>query len=98
VDSYGARLRSLGERARALRIAADLQQKELAARAGITPGTVVRFEATGRASVENVLRIATALGADDAFEQLFAPPKYRSIDDALAEPAARARQRVRRRR
>lgn len=96
MDEYSDTLRMLGGRARALRIARDLQQKELAERAGITPGTVVRFERTGRASIENVLRIAVALGVDDTFAQLFVAPRYRTLDEALAEPAARVRQRVRR--
>lgn len=96
MEEYGTVLKALGSRARALRIARDLQQKELAERAGITPGTVVRFERTGRASIENVLRIAVALGVDAAFTALFAPPRYRTLDEALDQPAARTRQRVRR--
>ena len=76
----------------------DLRQGDLAARAGLAAGTVVRFERTGRASIENVLRIATVLGAEDAFERLFEPPRYRTLDEALARPAAAARQRVRKRR
>ena len=50
------------------------------------------------ASFANVLRIATALGADAAFEQLFALPPYASIDEALARPAVTARKRAPRRR
>ena len=98
MDSYVETLVGLGKRAKALRIQQELQQRELAGRAGVSAGTLVRFERTGKASIENVLRIATALGADGAFEQLFAPPKYRTLDEALAIPDAAARQRVRRRR
>ncbi len=97
MNSYAVALRRLGDRARALRLARDLQQDELATRAGLAPSTVMRFEQTGRASIENVLRIATALGADEPFDALFAPPKYRSIDEALAPTASPPRQRVRRR-
>jgi transcriptional regulator with XRE-family HTH domain len=98
MDSYGDLLAELGRRARALRMLRGLQQSELAARAGLTPGTVVRFERTGRASIENVLRIATVLGAEEAFARLFEPPKYRTLDEALARPAAAERQRVRKQR
>ena len=98
MNSYHVVLTSLGRRARELRILRDLRQAELAARAGLAPGTVLRFERTGRASIENVLRIATVLGADDAFEGLFALPRYRTLDEALARPAAAERQRVRTRR
>jgi transcriptional regulator with XRE-family HTH domain len=96
MDSYLQSLEALGARARALRMLLELQQREVAARAGTSLGTVVRFERTGNASMENVLRIAVALGADEAFGNLFAPPKYRTLDDALASPPVR--QRIRKRR
>jgi len=95
MDSYDTALEALGRRARALRILQDLRQSELAARAGVSSGTVVRFEHTGKASIENVLRLATVLGAEAGFEALFQPPKYRSLDEALARPTPE-RQRVRR--
>ena len=98
MDAYDTTLRGLGQRARELRIRHELRHDELATRAGLAPGTVLRFERTGRASIENVLRIASVLGADDAFAALFAPPKYRTLDEALAQPAAATRQRVRTRR
>jgi transcriptional regulator with XRE-family HTH domain len=96
VDSYSDTLSGLGERARALRVLRNLQQEELASRAGIGVATVKRFERTGRASMENVLRIASVLGARDGVESLFAAPKFRSIDEAMSMSAAKQRQRVRR--
>ena len=96
MDSYHEALRALGERARALRIFRQMRQEELATRADVGLMTVRRFEQTGRASIENVLRIATALRAELAFESLFQPPKYRSLDEAIAQPPARKVQRVRR--
>jgi transcriptional regulator with XRE-family HTH domain len=97
MDSYGFTLRDLGRRARELRILRELKQRELAGRAGLSPGTVVRFERTGKASIENALRIATVLAAADAFGKLFELPKYRTLDEALARPASARRQRVRKR-
>jgi transcriptional regulator with XRE-family HTH domain len=96
MESYAETLVALGRRARELRVLKELQQSELAARAGLAPGTVQRFERTGRASIENVLRIAAVLGAEEGLARLFEPPKYRTLDEALARPAVR--QRVRRRR
>jgi transcriptional regulator with XRE-family HTH domain len=78
-------LSGLGARARRLRIVRKLSQAELAIRAGIGVATVHRFEKTGTASIENVLRIAAALNAEAGFDQLFAPPAYASLDDALAD-------------
>jgi transcriptional regulator with XRE-family HTH domain len=94
--SFDDRLAALGARARGLRQAQRLTQSELAQRAGVGEATVKRFEASGTATLENALRLATALGADAAFDQLFAAPRYASIDEALA--AESPPQRVRKRR
>jgi transcriptional regulator with XRE-family HTH domain len=95
--SFQETLRAIGERARQLRLLQKLRQDELAARAGVGVATVHRFEKTGTASLENVLRIATALHAEAGFDKLFEPPAYRSLDEALERPAVK-RQRAPRRR
>ena len=79
-----------------------MRQEDLAERAGIGVATVIRFERTGRASFENVLRIAMALRAESGFDKLFELPAYTTLDESLARPdAARSdaapRRRVRRR-
>jgi transcriptional regulator with XRE-family HTH domain len=91
-------LGAIGERARRLRLLHKLRQDELAARAGVGVATVHRFENTGTASFENVLRIATALQAEAGFDKLFEPPAYGSLDEALERPAVAKRQRAPRRR
>jgi transcriptional regulator with XRE-family HTH domain len=98
MDSYEEALQGLGQRARTLRLYRALQQREVAERAGIGLGTVIRFEHTGRASTENVLRIAGVLAAEEGFDKLFELPKYRSLDEALGVPGALKRRRVRRKR
>ena len=89
--AFDERLAALGARARALRQARRLTQGELAQRAGVGVATVKRFETRGTATLENALRLATALGADAAFDQLFAPTRYASIDEALAAEAPQKR-------
>jgi len=64
-------------------------------RAGISLGSLKRFERTGEISLERLLRIAFALGASDDFEQLFAPRDPRSLDEIIAEPPTRQRGRRR---
>jgi hypothetical protein len=44
-----------------------------------------------------VLRIATALHAEAAFDKLFEPPPYTSLDEALARPEVTIRKRAPRR-
>jgi transcriptional regulator with XRE-family HTH domain len=92
---FRAILVAIGDRARQLRVMRKLRQTELAERAGIGVATVVRFEKTGSASLSNVLRIATALGADAGFDKLFEAPPYASLDEALEHPAPVVRRRVR---
>lgn len=95
--TYRERLHDVGERARGVRVSRKLRQEDLAERAGIGVATVIRFEKTGRASFENVLRIAMALRAEGAFDKLFEVQAYTSLDEALGEPKTTTPQRVRRR-
>ena len=84
----------LGKRLRAHRLAQDLQQSELAARAGISRKTLVAFERSGRGSLDVFLRVATALGLIESMSSLF-ELKPRSIKDM--EKASQKRQRASRR-
>ena len=90
-------LRAIGQRAKQLRLTRKLRQAELATLAGVGVATVHRFEKTGMASIENVLRIATALNAEAAFDKLFEAPAYASLDEALARPEVTTRRRAPRR-
>ena len=96
LSSARATLKAMAERARALRLLANLKQDDVAARAGVGVMTVRRFERSGRASIENVLRSAHALRAEASFDELFKPPEYASLDEALERPQTLARRRVRR--
>ena len=100
MKAYGPTFREtligMGERARQLRLVRGLRQDELAARAGVGVATVHRFENTGIASLENVLRIATALDAAEGFEKLFEAPAFASLDEALARPTPLRRRAPRR--
>ncbi len=93
----GEALESIGLRARELRAVRGLRQEDLALRAGVGVATLQRFESTGRATLENALRIAIALNADEGFARLFEAPPFASLDDALERPGPLKRRRVRRR-
>lgn len=90
-------LTSLGRRAQQVRLIRNMTQAELAKRAALSTRTIERFEKTGTASLENVLRIASALHVEAAFDTLFEPPAYTSIDEALSRPAPARRKRASRR-
>ena len=81
-------------RLRTHRLAQNLQQTELAARAGISRRTLINFEHSGRGSFDVFLRIAMALGLTESMSSLF-ELKPKSIRDM--EKASEKRQRASRR-
>lgn len=75
--------RAVGKRAQGLRLALGRQQDEVAAAAGISRSTLLRFENTGAAGFDAVARIAFALGAEESLAGLFPPHDPRSLDEIL---------------
>jgi len=87
-------LTAIGERARGLRLHVNMSQVELAQRAAVPLRSLQRFESTGRANTDVVVRIAFVLAAEDSLDALFALPEPRTMDEVLAEKRPR-RQRAR---
>lgn len=73
-----------GLRLRAHRLAANLQQSELAARAGVSERALRNFERYGRGSFDLFLRIALALGVIDSMSTLFElkPKSIKAMEQA----------------
>jgi transcriptional regulator with XRE-family HTH domain len=86
---------AIGARVRRLRLAKQMRQTDLARRARVSVATVGRFEATGEASFAAVLRIATALGVEQALLDVFAP-RPRSIAELEGTNDQPVRKRARR--
>jgi transcriptional regulator with XRE-family HTH domain len=86
--------RDFGNRMRAHRLAENLQQSELAARAGVSERALRNFERSGRGSLDLFLRVAMALGLIESMSNLF-ELKPKSIK--AMERASQNRQRARRR-
>jgi transcriptional regulator with XRE-family HTH domain len=85
--------RSLAERAKALRLHRAWTRATLARRAGVSAASLKRFETSGAASLELVLRLAFAMGCLGDFAQAFQVPEAAS----LAELEARYERPVRKR-
>lgn len=85
----------LAARLRAHRLAQNIQQSELAARAGISRKTLTTFEQSGKVSLNVFLRIVAALGLSESLSTLF-ELKQQSIREM--ELAEQRRQRASRRR
>ena len=80
----------IGRMLRAHRLAANLSQRDLGKRAGISEATVKRIEASGTASLEHVLMVAFALGLERLFTEL-PSPMPRSIDEVIGANTPRVR-------
>ena len=87
--------RVLADRARGLRLLRGWRQTTMAQRAGVTLASYRRFESTGKASLELVLKVAHALARLDEFERLFMPPAARSIEELERQVDAPHRKRGR---
>ena len=70
-STYEEVCKELGARLKAQRLAQLLTQEELAARAGLSMGTVKNIENKGQSSIESVVRLGLALGLADHFQELF---------------------------
>lgn len=62
-----------------------LTQEELSVRAGVSLGSLRRFEQTGEISFVSLLKIAAVLDETDKFEELFARREYASIQEVIDE-------------
>ena len=87
----------LGARVRANRLQQLLTREELAARAGVSPGAVKTLESTGKSSMDTLIRVASSLGLQRDFAQLFVPQPALSIANLERLEHAQTRQRAPRR-
>lgn len=76
--------KNLAEKVRALRLARNWKQSTLAERSGVTLASLRRFERTGLASLQHLLKLAFALGRLGDFDPLLQPPDARSIAELEA--------------
>ena len=87
--------KSLADRAKALRLLKGWTRNTLARRAGVTAASLKRFETTGKASLELVLKIAHALARLEEFDKLLQPPTAQSIEELERRVAKPLRKRGR---
>ena len=88
--------RGLADRVRAERLRQNLTQGTLAKRSGVSLPTVQRYERTGQATVENLLKLCHALGRLDEIAELLAPPSASSIAELEERVKSSDRKRGRR--
>ena len=71
----------LAGRVKALRLLKGWTRETMAKRAGVTAASLKRFEVSGKASLELVLKVAHALARLEEFEVLLKPPVATSIEE-----------------
>ncbi|MBF0580567.1 helix-turn-helix transcriptional regulator [Erysipelotrichaceae bacterium RD49] len=72
------------ERMVARRKEKHFSQQKLAARSGVSLGSIKRFERTNEISLTSLLKIAGALEDAESFDQLFARQHFESIEEVIA--------------
>lgn len=88
----GLLAQSLGSRLAAYRLSRNLRQEDVAERAGVSRGVVVRLEAGGGGTIDSLLRVMKALGIEDRVELLAPEARLNPLDPkSVVGPRQRAR-------
>ena len=76
---------ALAKRKKNIRKRRSISQQELAARSGVSYGSVKRFETTGQISLLALTKIAMALDVADELRGIFTQVPYRNIQEVINE-------------
>ena len=68
-----------------LRKRKKITQKQLAARSGVSLGSLKRFEQSGDTSLQSLTKIAIALDVENELEDLFNNVPFASIEEVINE-------------
>lgn len=63
------------------RVEKNLTREQLAEKTGISVSNVVRFEQKGLISLSNLIHLALAMGYGSEIKNLFAQPKYETMEE-----------------
>ncbi len=66
-----------------LRKRKKISQKELAARSGVSLGSLKRFEQSGEISLQSFTKLAIALEVEEELESLFSEVPFGSIEEVI---------------
>jgi len=77
--------KGIAARVRARRKEGGLSQAELAARSGVSLGSLKRFENKGEISLTSLVKLAIAMGYESDFSALFERKNYQSLDEVINE-------------
>ena len=86
----GTTVAEVAAREKALRKKRGFTQEQLAQKAGISLGSLRRFEQTGSIAFDSLVALSFALGCEDELDGLFSAPAYASIQEVI-DDARRSR-------
>jgi len=97
IDDFnpGKIMQKIAERVKRNRLELNLSQSALAARSGVSLGSLKRFEQSAEISLKNLVMLAIALNATQEFSSLFSGKQYKSIDELLTKDKAKTAKRGR---
>jgi len=84
LKTTGEMAQTLAKRLKNLRLLRKWKRSTLAERSGVSEASLRRFEQTARVSLENFLKLLSALDRLDEMDELLQPPPVKSIDDLEA--------------
>jgi len=87
--------RVISARLRDRRLKQNLTQEALAARSGVSLGSLKRFESKGQISLKHLLMLAVVLKAGEEFTALFPDEPFESMDDLIQKQQETKRRRGR---
>ena len=96
-STYHEVCKELGNRLRIRRMGLNLTQAEVAARAGVSKGTVSNIEKQGQGTLESLVRVLQAMGMIKELQPLF-HSKPTSIEQLKHSEEVQERKRVSRKR
>lgn len=78
----------LAQRLKELRLLKKWKRSTLSERAGVTVSSLRRFEESGQISLDNFLKLLSALDRLCEMEKILFPPKARTIDELESQDRA----------
>ena len=76
---------NIAQKIERLRKRKKITQKQLAARSGVSLGSLKRFEQSGEISLQSLTKIAIALDVENELEDLFNNVPFASIEEVINE-------------
>ena len=84
-QKHGQEINNIAQKIVRLRKRRKITQKQLAARSGVSLGSLKRFEQSGEISLQSLTKIAIALDVENELEDLFNNVPFASIEEVINE-------------